>query len=169
MSLMANAVPAIISARTQKRGSLLEKRLSLAEGFYRAQRMTLLNLEGPVSLLAGIREALVSLEQQYEQEKQSLEGRLLVLGAQHSAASYTRTGSYEKQVYDAGGFSWTFKTQMYPPIYGRLAVAAFDRLSVKDKTNPGNYKLQFPVTARTSLPEASVRLFRQWVKDRTRQ
>jgi hypothetical protein len=53
----------------------LAKQLELTEKFYIARREALLDLEEPVSTLAGIREALASLLNRYETERFTLEGR----------------------------------------------------------------------------------------------
>jgi len=65
----------------------LTQQLELAEEFFIAKRKALLDLEGPVSTLAGISEALVSLLQRYETERGTLQGRLLVV--EHDSSNDT--------------------------------------------------------------------------------
>jgi len=65
----------------------LTQQLELAEEFFIAKRKALLDLEGPVSTLAGICEALVSLLQRYETERGTLQGRLLVV--EHDSSNDT--------------------------------------------------------------------------------
>ncbi|MEM2111696.1 MAG: hypothetical protein QXX08_07445 [Candidatus Bathyarchaeia archaeon] len=61
---------------------------------------------------------------------------------------------YTELIRRKGGFSWVFKTQIYPPGYEKLTQTIFK-------------KLRLPVTVRTELPEKSVKLFENWVKANT--
>jgi hypothetical protein len=61
-----------------------------------------------------------------------------------------------------GGFSWVFKTQMYPLGQDRFVKELFDRLSVTNRTDARGHELQFPVTVRTELPSISVQKFQAW-------
>jgi hypothetical protein len=53
-----------------------------------------------------------------------------------------------------GGFSWMFKTQIYPPGFEQLTKTLYDRL-------------QLPVTVRTDLPEKTIPIFQRWVESKT--
>ena len=64
---------------------------------------------------------------------------------------------YVNCVYKQGGFSWFFKTQMFPLGQERLVNRLFIRLSAGPQ-------LKFPVSVRTSLPEKTVRMFDGWVR-----
>jgi hypothetical protein len=61
---------------------------------------------------------------------------------------------YLDQVYKANGFTWTFKTQIYPLGQENLTKKIYDHLGL-------------PVNVRTDLPPKSVKLFQEWVKKRT--
>ena len=61
---------------------------------------------------------------------------------------------YTKLIDDRGGFSWTFKTQLYPPRFTALA-------------NTLSNRLHLPVKVETKLPTESVQLFLSWVKKQT--
>jgi len=63
---------------------------------------------------------------------------------------------YLNDVYKAGGYTWTFKTQIYPPGNVELTKELFKRLGL-------------PVIVRTELPPKPVRLFHNWVEVRTRK
>ena len=58
---------------------------------------------------------------------------------------------YTELIRKKGGFSWVFKTQIYPPGFENLTATLYNRLHL-------------PVTVRTELPEKSVRLFIRWVQ-----
>lgn len=62
-----------------------------------------------------------------------------------------------------GGFSWVFKTQMYPLGYETMTKELFQKLSNEEKTNTKGHPLQFPITVRTELPEKSVKKFEEWL------
>ena len=64
-----------------------------------------------------------------------------------------------------GGFSWIFKTQMYP--YGNegFTKELYQKLSVETKKNGRGHILQFPITVRNELPEKSIRSFKTWVSE----
>jgi hypothetical protein len=62
-----------------------------------------------------------------------------------------------------GGFSWVFKTQMYPLGQDKFVRELFARLSVTNRTDARGHELQFPVTVRTELPPISVQKFQDWV------
>lgn len=53
-----------------------------------------------------------------------------------------------------GGFSWIFKTQIYPPGFEKLTNALYSRLKL-------------PVSVRTELPEKAVKIFSKWVLTKT--
>lgn len=61
---------------------------------------------------------------------------------------------YTKLIDDRGGFSWTFKTRLYPPRFNALAKTLSKRLHL-------------PVNVETELPTESVQLFHSWVKKQT--
>ena len=61
---------------------------------------------------------------------------------------------YVKLISDGGGFSWFFKTQIYPPGFEKLVKVVWRRLSL-------------PVNVRTDLPEGSIRVFSNWVNRQT--
>ena len=58
---------------------------------------------------------------------------------------------YTELIRTKGGFSWVFKTQIYPPGFEKLTKTLYRRL-------------RLPVIVRTELPEKSVKLFERWVK-----
>ena len=64
-----------------------------------------------------------------------------------------------------GGFSWVFKTQIYPPGCEEFTRELYTRLSVLDRTDSSGHKLEFPVIVRTELPEKPVDKFSRWIKD----
>jgi tellurite resistance protein len=64
---------------------------------------------------------------------------------------------YINCVHKQGGFSWFFKTQMFPLGQESLVNKLFTRLSA-------GQQLKFPVSVRTSLPEKTVRVFDRWVR-----
>ncbi|MEM4312036.1 MAG: hypothetical protein QXX95_06580 [Nitrososphaerales archaeon] len=57
---------------------------------------------------------------------------------------------YTEEIRRRGGFSWVFKTQIYPREYERLTKEICDRL-------------QLPVIVRTEPPEKTIEIFVQWV------
>jgi hypothetical protein len=61
---------------------------------------------------------------------------------------------YVKLISDQGGFSWFFKTQIYP-------------LGFENLTQTIWRKLQLPVKVRTDLPQKSVEVFSNWVTRNT--
>jgi chromosome segregation ATPase len=74
----------------------LTVQLELAEQFYIARRKALLDLEGPVSTLAGIREALATLLERAETERLTLEGRILL--AEQSLRDGNKTTSIQDDI-----------------------------------------------------------------------
>ena len=62
---------------------------------------------------------------------------------------------YIELIRKRGGFSWVFKTQIYPPGFEELTKTLYNRLKL-------------PVTVRTDLPEKSVKLFQKWTEKNTR-
>jgi len=62
---------------------------------------------------------------------------------------------YIELIRSKGGFSWVFKTQIYPPGFEQLTKTLYRRL-------------ELPVNVRTDLPEKSIEIFRRWVEARTR-
>jgi len=61
---------------------------------------------------------------------------------------------YVNLISQEGGFSWFFKTQIYPLGFERHAKTIWGRL-------------RLPVTVRTELPEKSVQIFNKWVDKQT--
>jgi len=57
---------------------------------------------------------------------------------------------YIELIRSRGGFSWVFKTQIYPPGFEELTKVLYKRLKL-------------PITVRTELPERSIRLFEKWI------
>ena len=82
----------------------------------------------------------------------SLEGWRLV---------YIQWGRWNKPYLECirkqGGFSWFFKTQIFPYGQEKSTRQLFTRLSA------GPHR-QFPVSVRNSLPERTVRIFNEWVR-----
>mgnify|MGYP001047063267 CR=1 FL=1 len=62
---------------------------------------------------------------------------------------------YTELIRGTQGFSWVFKTQVYPLGFEQLTKTLWE-------------KLRLPVTVRTELPERSVRLFENWVRRNTK-
>lgn len=62
---------------------------------------------------------------------------------------------YLELIRKRGGFSWIFKTQIYPPGFDDLTKILWNRL-------------ELPVTVRTDLPEKSIANFQRWVQNRTK-
>jgi hypothetical protein len=58
---------------------------------------------------------------------------------------------YIEHIRNKGGFSWVFKTQIYPPGFEQLTRTLYNRL-------------ELPVTVRTDLPEKTINIFHQWVQ-----
>lgn len=63
-----------------------------------------------------------------------------------------------------GGFSWVFKTQMYPLGNEIFTKELYQKMSAEEKTNTKGKPLQFPIIVRTELPEKSVNSFVSWVQ-----
>jgi hypothetical protein len=61
---------------------------------------------------------------------------------------------YTKLIDSKGGFSWIFKTQMYPPNYEGL-------------TKILSQRLHLPVMAGNKLPSESIQIFHNWVNSQT--
>ena len=68
---------------------------------------------------------------------------------------------YTELIRQRGGFSWIFKTQIYPPGFDELTKLLWKRLSIQ------SLKLDWPVNVRTDLPEKSVLIFQNWVNTQT--
>jgi hypothetical protein len=62
-----------------------------------------------------------------------------------------------------GGFSWMFKTQIFPYGYDNFTVELYQKLSELNKVNSKGRQLEFPVKVRNDLPEKSVKKFNDWV------
>jgi hypothetical protein len=60
---------------------------------------------------------------------------------------------YIELIRNRGGFSWMFKTQIYPPGFEELTKTLYKRLNL-------------PVTVRTELPEKSVDIFQRWINSK---
>jgi len=61
---------------------------------------------------------------------------------------------YTELIRSKGGFSWVFKTQVYPPGFEQLTKMLYRRL-------------ELPVNVRTDLPEKTIEIFQRWVEIRT--
>jgi len=61
---------------------------------------------------------------------------------------------YTELIRKNSGFSWVFKTQIYPPGFEQFTKTIYKRLGL-------------PVNVRTDLPEKSVKLFEKWVNKNT--
>jgi hypothetical protein len=61
---------------------------------------------------------------------------------------------YVKLILDQGGFSWFFKTQIYPLGFEKLTQNIWTRLGL-------------PVTVRTDLPEKTIKVLADWVARQT--
>jgi hypothetical protein len=62
---------------------------------------------------------------------------------------------YVNLIYVAGGFSWFFKTQIYPLGFEKFTQTIWKRL-------------ELPVNVRTDLPKKSIEAFNAWVTKKTR-
>ena len=69
----------------------------------------------------------------------------------------------EDHIREHGGFSWTFKVQIFPFGQEKLVEELHDRLSVGKADGPG-MRMEFPVAVRNDLPEQAVREFDDWAK-----
>lgn len=61
---------------------------------------------------------------------------------------------YVELIRYADGFSWFFKTQIYPPGFDKLTQEIWK-------------KLKLPVTVRTDLPQKSIEILSRWISQRT--
>jgi len=61
---------------------------------------------------------------------------------------------YMELIRNRCGFSWIFKTQIYPPGFEELTKIIYKRLSL-------------PINVRTELPEKSIAIFHNWVETKT--
>jgi Holliday junction resolvase-like predicted endonuclease len=61
---------------------------------------------------------------------------------------------HKKLVHSKGGYTWTFKQQLYPPDSDALAKTLSKRLLL-------------PIEAKKELPPQSIQLFHNWVKNQT--
>lgn len=64
-----------------------------------------------------------------------------------------------------GGFSWIFKTLIYPPGFEDFTKSLFEKLSFPTRTDSNGNPLQFPVNVRTELPQKSAKKFSDWVSN----
>jgi len=62
-----------------------------------------------------------------------------------------------------GGFSWVFRTQMYPLGREDFVRNIYQKLSKLNKTDSKGHLLQFPIIVRTELPPKSVKIFQEWI------
>lgn len=62
-----------------------------------------------------------------------------------------------------GGYSWVFKTQIYPPGFEALTKLLYDKLSFTTRSDSQGTPLQFPVTVRTDIPEKPATALTKWV------
>ena len=67
-----------------------------------------------------------------------------------------------------GGFSWIFKTQMFPLGYEEFVSRLYKKLSLQNKADPSGHVLEFPVSVRTDLPPKSVNKFEAWADNAER-
>lgn len=70
---------------------------------------------------------------------------------------------YTDCIRNQGGFSWIFKTLIYPPGFDRFTKTLYEKLSFPTRTDSHGDPLQFPVTVRTELPPKSVNKLSDWV------
>ncbi len=61
------------------------------------------------------------------------------------------------------GFSWVFKTQMYPLGQEPMVKKLYNKLSGPKRKGPNGRALEWPVSVRTELPSKSVAKFSDWV------
>jgi hypothetical protein len=61
---------------------------------------------------------------------------------------------HEKLIHSKGGYTWTFKQQLYPPNSDAL-------------TKTLSKRLLLPIEAKKELPPQSIQLFHNWVKNKT--
>jgi hypothetical protein len=73
---------------------------------------------------------------------------------------------YIETIRKRGGYSWIFKTQIYPKPYHDLVKRIFATLSVANKKDNRGHALKFPIIDRDTLPEKSVSNFQKWVIQR---
>lgn len=66
---------------------------------------------------------------------------------------------YFECVRKQGGFNWFFKTQMFPIGQEKFTRQLYTKLSVRSR-------LKFPITVRNSLPEKTVKVFENWVRQK---
>jgi len=67
-------------------------------------------------------------------------------------------------ILNQNGFSWVFKTQMYPLGQENFVEKIYKRLSAKWKASSKSYEYKYPIIVRTELPPKSVIKFREWVE-----
>ncbi len=70
---------------------------------------------------------------------------------------------YMDCIRNQGGFSWIFKTQIYPPGFEAFTKLLYNRLSFSTRSDSTRTPLQFPVTVRTNIPPKSAVAFAKWV------
>jgi hypothetical protein len=63
-----------------------------------------------------------------------------------------------------GGFSWIFKTQIYPPGFWDFTHTLFAKLSALNRNDSHNHRLEFPIAVRTSIPERAATTFKKWTQ-----
>lgn len=61
------------------------------------------------------------------------------------------------------GFSWVFKTQIYPLGQQEMVKDLYSKLSDTDRIGPTGHILEWPITVRTDLPPKSVSKFHDWI------
>jgi hypothetical protein len=76
-------------------------------------------------------------------------------------------GPHARLISDNAGFSWVFKTQIYPPGFEQLVKTIFRRFSLNYDVTRKNYKYQMPVSVRTDLPDGPIGKFTAWVQSQT--
>jgi len=75
---------------------------------------------------------------------------------------------YMYEIKNQGGYSWMFKSQIYPVGYDSLVKNIYQKLSVLNKKNSKKQILQFPVITRSDLPEKSINIITKWVEENTK-
>ena len=61
------------------------------------------------------------------------------------------------------GFSWVFKTQMYPLGQEDMVAELYGKLSELDRFGPTGHALEWPISVRTNLPPKPTAKFSDWV------
>lgn len=70
---------------------------------------------------------------------------------------------YIQTISKKGGYSWNFKTWIYPKPYHKLVNRIFVALSVTNRKDNRGHPLKFPIIDRDTLPEKPVSNFQKWI------